>query len=144
MRSKDKKREKMQYLLMDATAMTFENESYNVVFDKGTLDALMPDDSTETIEIVDKYFSEIKRVLKLGGRYICISLLQEHILRKLVKFFCNKSWMFRVVRCYDAEQQNSERAEGNTLPVFVVVATKFKELPRQVFIFKPLNMFFHN
>lgn len=125
-------RTNMKFLCMDAMNTSFENESYNVVLDKGTLDALMPDDTEETIAQIDKYFAEIKRVLKLGGRFVCISLLQSHILTKLVSTFCDKSWMFRVVRCHEAEEKNMENGDGMTLPVFVVVATKFKKMPQLV------------
>ncbi|KAJ2944486.1 hypothetical protein O0L34_g3831 [Tuta absoluta] len=125
-------RTNMKFLHMDALNMTFENESFTVVLDKGTLDALMPDDATETIERIDKYFAEIKRVLKLGGRFMCISLLQSHISAKLLEYFCDKSWMFRVVRCHEAEEKNAENGDGTTLPVFVVVATKFKEMPKLI------------
>lgn len=117
---------------MDALNTTFSNEEFNVVLDKGTLDALMPDDSEETKQTIDKYFSEIKRVLKLGGRFVCISLLQSHILSKLLDSFCDKSWMFRVVRCHEAEERNAENNDGPTLPVFVVIATKFKAMPQLV------------
>ncbi|XP_063358899.1 eEF1A lysine and N-terminal methyltransferase homolog [Cydia amplana] len=126
------KRTKMKYLYMDALNTSFQNEEFNVVLDKGTLDALMPDDSKETNEAIDKYFSEIKRVLKLGGRFVCISLLQSHILNKLLATFCDKSWMFRVVRCHEAEEKNAENGDGTTLPVFVVIATKFKEMPQLI------------
>ncbi|XP_049870997.1 eEF1A lysine and N-terminal methyltransferase homolog [Pectinophora gossypiella] len=125
-------RTNMKFIYMDALKMTFENDSFNVVLDKGTLDALMPDDTPETNERIDKYFAEIKRVLKLGGRFLCISLLQSHILSKLVSTFCDKSWMFRVVRCHEAEEKNAENGDGTTLPVFVVVATKFKEMPKLI------------
>lgn len=124
----------MKFICMDATKMSFENDHFNVILDKGTLDALMTDESKDTILRIDKYFEEIKRVLKFGGRYICISLLQEHILRKLLHSFCDGSWMFRVVRCHDAEEKNTE-SDGRTFPVFVVVATKFKLLPQLVIIF---------
>lgn len=124
----------MKYILMDALNTTFDNEQFNVVLDKGTLDALMPDDTQETHDTIDKYFGEVKRVLKLGGRFVCISLLQSHILAKLLKVFCDKSWMLRVVRCHEAEQKNAETGDGTTLPVFVVVATKFKEMPQMVIL----------
>ncbi|CAG9121648.1 unnamed protein product [Plutella xylostella] len=126
------KRTSMKYILMDALNTTFDNEEFNVVLDKGTLDALMPDDTQETHDTIDKYFGEVKRVLKLGGRFVCISLLQSHILAKLLKVFCDKSWMLRVVRCHEAEQKNAESGDGTTLPVFVVVATKFKEMPQMI------------
>lgn len=130
MKNVNKARTNMKFMCMDATRMSFEDEAFNVVLDKGTLDALMPDATEETNAIIDKYFSEIKRVLKLGGRFVCISLLQSHILAKLMEGFCEKSWMFRVVRCHEAEEKNAENSDGPTLPVFVVIATKFKEMPQ--------------
>ena len=39
----------------------------------------------EDIAIVDKMFGEIDRVLKIGGRYIVITLLQPHILEHVAK-----------------------------------------------------------
>lgn len=132
MKATNAHRDNMKFIYMNAMAMTFEDEQFNVILDKGTLDALMPDDEDGTKLDIDKYFSEIKRVLKLGGRFVCVSLLQSHILSKLLETFCDKSWMFRVVRCHEAEEKNSEDSDGMTLPVFVVVATKFKEMPQQV------------
>lgn len=132
MKCNNLKRENMQFLCMDATKMEFENDFFNVVLDKGTLDALMPDESDQTIEIIERYFSEIKRVLKFGGRFVCISLLQRHILKKVLNCFCDGCWMFRIVRCHDAEEKNSEDGDGKSFPVFVVVATKFKKLPQLI------------
>lgn len=74
----------------------------------GTLDALMTDDSNEVRETSERYMNEISRVLRVGGRYICISLLQEHIIRQLVNFFPKNNWMFRVVRAVEAEQKTAE------------------------------------
>ena len=48
----------------------------------GTLDAMMPDDSIEVVDQVNRLFAEIERLLKLGGRYICISLLQARFFQK--------------------------------------------------------------
>ncbi|XP_053607536.1 eEF1A lysine and N-terminal methyltransferase homolog [Plodia interpunctella] len=132
MNSINASRSAMKFLCMDALNMSFKNEEFNVLLDKGTLDALMPDDGEETQKSIDRYFTEIKRVLKLGGRYVCVTLLQSHILSKLLEIFCDRSWMLRVVRCHEAEEKNAENGDGTTLPVFVVVATKFKELPQLI------------
>ena len=67
--------------------MDFEDNDYSVVLDKGTLDALMPDSKEETEAVIDKMFTEIGRVLRMGGRYICISLSQEHIMSKMLHHF---------------------------------------------------------
>ena len=72
---------------MDATSMNYNNDDFNVILDKGTLDAMMPDDSSEVIKQVSHLFREIERVLKLGGRYICISLLQPHILNHIGELY---------------------------------------------------------
>lgn len=80
---------------------------------------------------------EINRVLRKGGRYICISLLQEHILRKLISYFPSSDFMFRVIRC-DVENKTLEE-DGNTFPVFFVLATKFPGLAQQVNSFTSNN-----
>ncbi|XP_041983193.1 eEF1A lysine and N-terminal methyltransferase homolog [Aricia agestis] len=132
MKSKNAQRSNMKFLHMDALNTTFNDSEFNVVLDKGTLDALMPDNSEETNATINKYFGEVKRVLKLGGRFICITLLQSHILHKIVECFSDKSWMLRIVRCHEAEEKNATEGDGTTLPVFVVVATKFKEMPKLI------------
>lgn len=111
--------------------MSFKNEEFSVILDKGTLDALMPNDQESTVENVTQYFEEIIRVLKSGGRYICISLLQEHILRFIMKYFPSKSFIFRAIRCSEIEQKSIEKGE-NAMPVFMIVCTKFNKLPMKV------------
>lgn len=49
-------RPKLVYLHMDATQMTFADNAFSVVLDKGTLDTLMPDTKEGTISNVNKYF----------------------------------------------------------------------------------------
>ncbi|XP_032688965.1 eEF1A lysine and N-terminal methyltransferase homolog [Odontomachus brunneus] len=124
-------RSDLLYEYMDATEMTYPNEKFSVVLDKGTLDALMPDTKEVTISTVDKYFKEITRVLRNGGRYICISLLQEHILRKVLSYFPTSGFMFRISRCHKAESK-ARMEEGSSVPVFVIIATKFTKLPQTV------------
>ncbi|XP_062584917.1 eEF1A lysine and N-terminal methyltransferase-like [Saccostrea cucullata] len=117
----------MKYIKMDALNMDFEDSSFSVVLDKGTLDALMVDDSDAVTKDIDKMFSEIGRVLKLGGRYICISLMQDHILNKTLQYFPEVGWP---VRIHKIETENSENTDKDfTLPVFAVVFTKFKKMP---------------
>ena len=41
---------------------------FSVVLDKGTLDALYTDSSSEVVETVQKMWSQIARVLRVGGR----------------------------------------------------------------------------
>lgn len=45
------------YECMDATDLTYADEKFTVVLDKGTLDALMPDTNDETVARIDKFFN---------------------------------------------------------------------------------------
>ncbi|OXU27110.1 hypothetical protein TSAR_005725 [Trichomalopsis sarcophagae] len=124
------KRPNLVFEQMDATKMTYDDGKFSVVLDKGTLDALMPDSEEATMTLITKYLEETKRVLRNSGRYICISLLQEHILRTLVTSF-SSTFAFRAVRCHDAEIKAKEKDES-PMPVFMAVATKFIKLPQPI------------
>lgn len=124
-------RPNLKYIQMDALNTTFDNELFSAVLDKGTLDALMPNDNAETLADIEKYLNEISRILRNGGRYICISLLQEHILKTVLEYFPNNNWMLRIVRCFEAENKALNAGESS-MPVFMVVCTKFKTLPSLV------------
>ena len=67
--------------------MDFGDGEFTAVLDKGTLDAIMTDESEEVMSDVNKMFAEISRTMRLGGRYVIISLLQKHILQKILSFF---------------------------------------------------------
>ena len=67
--------------------MNFEDGEFSAVFDKGTLDALMVDETEAVVADIDAMFSEIGRVLKQGGRYIIVTLLQDQILKKILSYF---------------------------------------------------------
>ncbi|XP_009980977.1 PREDICTED: methyltransferase-like protein 13 isoform X2 [Tauraco erythrolophus] len=58
------KRPKMSYLLMDMLQMDFSDAHFQVVLDKGTLDAILTDEEEATLAKVDKMFAEISRVLQ--------------------------------------------------------------------------------
>jgi SAM-dependent methyltransferase len=87
MRAKTLQKKHMQWEVMDMTAMTFADESFDCVFDKGALDALMSNDSEESREAAAAMFREIKRVLKPGGKYICVTLAEMHICNAFFDFF---------------------------------------------------------
>lgn len=55
-----KDRPDMVYQQMDALNMTFGDCQFSVVLDKGTLDALMPDDSEDIRRKTDKLFNVCK------------------------------------------------------------------------------------
>lgn len=120
------KRPLMKFLHMNALDMSFKDNEFFVAIDKGTLDALMTDDSPESLERGESLFNEITRVTSQNGRYICISLLQEHILRKLLTYFTNIKWKIRIERCLAAEQKAIDRGEIG-MPVFVIICSNVKK-----------------
>jgi len=90
MLAKNKHRKEMQFMKMDMLKMNFNDSIFDVVVDKGTLDALMSDSSEKVDDDCNKLFAELDRVLTIGGRYMCVSLAQEHILDKLLSSFREK------------------------------------------------------
>ncbi|KFO75398.1 Methyltransferase-like 13 [Cuculus canorus] len=117
------KRPKMNYLLMDMLQMDFPDGHFQVVLDKGTLDAILTDEEEATLAKVDKMFAEVSRVLQVGGRYLCVSLAQAHVLKKAVEYFSQEGWVVRV-----HQVASSGDKQQFVLPVFVYVMTKFKKI----------------
>lgn len=70
-----------QWLEMDATKMSFESNSFDVVFDKGTLDALVcGDDKDIPLDLVREMF----RVCKPGGSIFLITHSTPELRRKFL------------------------------------------------------------
>ncbi|XP_010215275.1 PREDICTED: methyltransferase-like protein 13 [Tinamus guttatus] len=117
-------RPRMSYLQMDALHMDFPEALFQVVLDKGTLDAILADEEEATLAKADRMFAEISRVLQVGGRYLCVSLAQAHVLKKAVEFFSQEGWVVRV-----HQVSSSGDKQQFVLPIFVYVMTKFKKVP---------------
>eukprot|EP01006_Ploeotia_vitrea_P047252 TRINITY_DN67106_c1_g4_i1.p1 TRINITY_DN67106_c1_g4~~TRINITY_DN67106_c1_g4_i1.p1 ORF type:complete len:290 (-),score=44.10 TRINITY_DN67106_c1_g4_i1:102-971(-) len=64
-----------EWLAMDATNLLFADATFDVVLDKGTLDAMLCSYSglEEATKMVQKMQREVKRVLKGGGYWIVVS-----------------------------------------------------------------------
>lgn len=77
---------------------------------------------------VDLMMEEINRVLKPGGRFICISLLQPHVADRMLSYFHSLGWMTRVVRCLSAEEKTAEKNNDEKSVVFPVFMTIFTKL----------------
>ncbi|XP_026542706.1 methyltransferase-like protein 13 [Notechis scutatus] len=123
-------RPKMTYMVMDVLQMDFPDDHFQVVFDKGTLDALLTDGEETTLKRAERMFAEISRVLQFGGRYLCVSLAQTHVLKAAVEYFSQKGWMVRVHQVPGQKTGTSEQEFA--LPVFVYVMTKIKPVPGSV------------
>lgn len=74
-------RPELQFMQMDVLKMEFEDAKFNVVLDKGTLDALMSDDSSESVERIETMFN-------------VSFFLQVHITSSFVCFFKTKCFFF--------------------------------------------------
>jgi hypothetical protein len=75
---------------MDGTKMTFEDGTFDIVIDKGTLDAVLTEQESvwevedHLAEIIDKMLSENSRTLKLNGVFIYITFGQPHFRKNLL------------------------------------------------------------
>ncbi|XP_077013085.1 eEF1A lysine and N-terminal methyltransferase isoform X2 [Tamandua tetradactyla] len=122
-------RPQMSFLKMDMTHMEFPDASFQVVLDKGTLDAVLTDEEEKTLHQVDRMLAEVGRVLQVGGRYLCISLAQAHVLKKAVGHFSREGWMVRVHQVANSRDQVLETEPRFSLPVFAFIMTKFRPVP---------------
>ncbi|XP_041006981.1 eEF1A lysine and N-terminal methyltransferase isoform X2 [Juglans microcarpa x Juglans regia] len=68
----------MLWRVMDMTNMQFMDETFDAVLDKGGLDALMEPEHGP--KLGNQYLSEVKRILKSGGKFICLTLAESHVL----------------------------------------------------------------
>jgi ubiquinone/menaquinone biosynthesis C-methylase UbiE len=61
----------LEWLTMDCTRMQFGNNTFDAIFDKGTLDTLMCYDSAAVL--ADQMVKEVARVLHPGGCFVVVS-----------------------------------------------------------------------
>jgi hypothetical protein len=62
-----------------------EDESrFDAVLDKGLFDAMMGDASASTAENCGVLFANMHFALKPGGRYVCVSLAEDHVVELLL------------------------------------------------------------
>ncbi|KAK9819283.1 hypothetical protein WJX74_000127 [Apatococcus lobatus] len=86
----------MKWLVMDMTATKFGDGSFDVVLDKGGLDALMGEDTEGANQTGSRFLAEVARLVSHnGGLYVCVSLAQPHVLRKLLASF-GEGWRVEV------------------------------------------------
>ncbi|KAF5403621.1 hypothetical protein PHET_02323 [Paragonimus heterotremus] len=113
---------------------------FTCVIDKGTLDAIHSDESSE--ETASMAFDNVSSALKVMGRYIIITLAQEHIVKSICKYFLRSSHQW-LVNCHQLTTNTSNGQGVNSsevafsLPLFGFVMTKLlpsANLPR-VFIY---------
>ncbi|KAI4892567.1 hypothetical protein NFI96_024732 [Prochilodus magdalenae] len=109
---------------VDATQTGYESGSYQAALDKGTLDAMA---SEEEGALAGRMLAEVVRVLSVGGRYVCVTLAQEHVIKLAVEHFAKAGWAIRI---HSLSQQSQDSDSSSfALPVFVLICTKFRQPP---------------
>lgn len=121
MRDKCKDMSDMSWLVMDINNLQFDDESFDCVLEKGTLDALLVDEKdpwslSETNSIkIDNILNRISRLLKHNGCFISITFAQPHF-RKPMYAVSKYNWSVELVTI------------GDTFHYFVYVMTKGQPL----------------
>ncbi|KAJ1407277.1 S-adenosyl-L-methionine-dependent methyltransferase [Sesbania bispinosa] len=114
----------MRWRVMDMTAMQFEDETFSAVIDKGGLDALMEPELGP--KLGNQYLSEVKRVLKPGGKFVCLTLAESLVLDLLFSKF-RLGWKMSV----DAIPLTSS-CKPNLQTFMVVVEKELSTLVHQI------------
>ncbi|XP_075718008.1 EEF1A lysine methyltransferase 4 [Rhinoderma darwinii] len=74
----------MSWMVMDAQHLEFPDGTFDLVIEKGTLDAMMVDErdpwrvTQDTVTLVDQVLSEVSRVLAPSGCFISITFSPPH------------------------------------------------------------------
>lgn len=111
-----RERPEMKWRVMDMTEMQFVNESFDAIIDKGGLDALMePEHGSKLGKL---YLSEVRRLLKAGGKFICLTLAESHVLDLLLPKY-RFGWKISL-RAIDEEPSS----RNLKLQTFMVIAEK--------------------
>ncbi|KAL7098958.1 hypothetical protein ACP275_09G051800 [Erythranthe tilingii] len=75
----------MKWRVMDITRIQFEDKTIDAIIDNGGLDALMVPELGSGLG--RRYLSEVKRLLKPGGKYICLTLAESRVSDILFSMF---------------------------------------------------------
>uniref|UniRef100_F6GWD0 Methyltransferase type 11 domain-containing protein n=1 Tax=Vitis vinifera TaxID=29760 RepID=F6GWD0_VITVI len=105
----------MRWRVMDITSMQFPDGSFDAILDKGGLDALMEPELGP--KLGKMYLTEVKRVLKSGGKFIGLTLAESHVLGLLFSKF-RFGWKMSI---HVVSQKPSNKP---SLLTFMVVAEK--------------------
>uniref|UniRef100_H2Z6S3 EEF1A lysine methyltransferase 4 n=1 Tax=Ciona savignyi TaxID=51511 RepID=H2Z6S3_CIOSA len=126
MKQKYQNLSEMSWYVMDITNLQFEASTFDVVIDKGTLDALLVEEndvwniSETAFETMEAVLRNVSTVLKVGGRFVSITFSQPHFRKKILarsKF----NW----------DVQTFSIGDSGCFEYFLYVMTKGKELSKE-------------
>ncbi|VDM35440.1 unnamed protein product [Hydatigera taeniaeformis] len=109
-------------LSSDLNRLGLTNKEFNCVVDKGTFDAI---DNGQANVDVNQYFGEIASTLSLFGRYILITLAQDHVVKHIADYFLDRDSQW-IVSCYQVTNPEERSADSTSLPLFTFVMTKMR------------------
>ena len=82
------KRLNAHWKVMDVRKMTFEDRSFDLVIDKGTMSCMVHgsvwDPPADVKANIEKCLNEVERVLAPGGTFIHVTSNQPHLLKPLL------------------------------------------------------------
>ena len=115
----------MQWIVGDMTAMDgFANESFDVVLDKGALDALMSENTPEVTLKAMAMLNEITRVLTSKGVYLCVTLMESYICHTLLTYFSHPDREGKWSIAIEAIQNNQQKQPSPFKTFFVAITKK--------------------
>ena len=120
---------KISYLEMDAKEMTFKNEEFDVIIDKGTLDSVICTENDDVYE----YLQEIYRVQKKGGTYFCISHSEPESRQFLFEYF---GWDVKVYNIPKGLDDESRKELDEEIPKELKLYDEHQFEERKYFEFK--------
>lgn len=114
-------RAELSWLCMDTRHLAFPDAFFDVVLEKGTLDAMLVEEtdpwrvSNDAAQLLHQVLLEVSRVLKPGGRFISVTFAQPHF-RKRLYARAEYGWSIKHYHY------------GNSFHYFLYVLTKGEEL----------------
>eukprot|EP00906_Rhabdomonas_costata_P006188 RCo009096 len=100
--------QRVLYEVGDICAMNFSDESFDLVLDKGAVDAFFSNTGPEQGDNsnVIKYFAEVYRVLRGGGQFLVLSVTSDSEL--VFPYSCAHDWDFNFESLQVSSQKDSE------------------------------------
>ena len=117
----------MKFIKMDVTDMAeFQDESFNVVFDKAVMDSVLCGENA--IPICEKMVKEIYRVLMKDGYYIIVSNGDEAN-RKM--FFDENMWEYKMLTIEKPSKMVVLEEDNPKNYHYIYILTKKGEVPKE-------------